>query len=275
MGGFTAAKLKGLGLLPALGQTLACLGRACQDLLFPPNCLSCRSALPSSRPPLFCSSCREQLQWLQPPLCSCCGRPFTGSGADHFCGNCLSSPPHFRRARAALLYHGPVVQAIQACKYQGDLAGLSTFAALTGDSAGWRSLITLASPDSDETSPDGFPWDYVIPVPLHVKRLQSRGFNQALLLAQALFPGKRTAIRPDLLLRLRWTEPQTGMSGGQRRRNLRRAFAASKPEELAKRKVLLIDDVFTTGSTANECAKALKAAGAAGVDVFTLARVRE
>lgn len=249
---------------PAINM-LAILGRACQDLLFPPSCLGCRTPLPSSQPPLFCDQCLGQLQWLKSPLCPGCGQPWPpGAGGDHYCGTCLQKPPHFSRARAALLYHGPIRVAIQACKYHGDLAGLASFAALAG----------RAPARSDALTGDPAAWDYILPVPLHVQRLRERGFNQALLLARAFFPRAKEQIRPDLLLRQRWTEPQTGMSGRRRRRNLRDAFVVDRPREVKNRRILLVDDVFTTGSTGNECARVLKAAGAAEVAIFTLARVR-
>ena len=114
---------------------LAAWSRAGLDLFFPPRCLACRAALPHSLPPMFCPACQSQIEPLSSPLCSCCGRPLIGAaGDDHHCGNCLQKPPLFRRARAAVLYDPPVAKAIQACKYQGELTGLATFANLAGRS---------------------------------------------------------------------------------------------------------------------------------------------
>ncbi|MFU8818744.1 MAG: ComF family protein [Desulfurivibrio sp.] len=235
--------------------------RAGLDLFFPPRCLGCSSPRPHSLPPLFCPDCLDQIHPLLSPLCSCCGRPFPGAAEDnHYCGACLQRPPRFRRARAAVLYDPPIAHAIHACKYHGEFAGLATFAALAHHSP---AIAELAESD------------YILPVPLHPKRLRHRGFNQALLLARALFPHRRRVIKADLLLRRRWTEPQTGMDGRKRRNNLRGAFALGQPELIKNRRILLVDDVFTTGSTANECAKVLAAAGAASIEVLTLARVRE
>ncbi|MDG4475500.1 ComF family protein [Thiovibrio frasassiensis] len=116
--------------------------------------------------------------------------------------------------------------------------------------------------------------DWIVPVPLHPKRLRERGFNQALLLARAFFPKDRR-ITHDLLVRTRVTEPQTRFNGKARRTNLKNAFGVVKPQHIPGKKILLIDDVFTTGTTVNECARVLKKAGAADVMVLTLARVKE
>ncbi len=234
--------------------------QACLDLLFPPLCLGCGTSLGSSRPPLFCPGCQEKIIPLAPPFCTCCGRPLpAAAGQGHTCGRCLTKPPAFTKARALVLYDGPIAEAIHRFKYQGETAGLATFAHLN----------TMAAP-AVLSAPD-----LILPVPLHPTRLRQRGFNQAQRLAAAFFPNGRERLRSELLLRTRPTAPQTGMSGGERRRNLRRAFALSRPELVRNRRILLVDDVYTTGSTVNECAKVLRRAGATAVEVLTLARVRE
>jgi ComF family protein len=113
--------------------------------------------------------------------------------------------------------------------------------------------------------------DLLVAVPLHVRRLKERGFNQALLLAQA-FPDKPLA--REALIRVRHTVPQSGLNPRERRENVKRAFAAPRPEDLKGKNVLLIDDVYTTGATVRECAKVLLKAGAREVNVLTVARVR-
>lgn len=112
-----------------------------------------------------------------------------------------------------------------------------------------------------------------MPVPLHPRRLRQRGFNQSLLLARALYGHWRDQIRFDLLARTRWTEPQINFSGPDRLKNVFEAFSVLKPDAVRDRAVLLVDDVFTTGATVNECARVLKDAGAGPVLVLTLARV--
>lgn len=113
----------------------------------------------------------------------------------------------------------------------------------------------------------------IIPVPLHAKRLRERGFNQSVLIARALFSHEKKRINTSVLQRHRWTEPQATYGGKARRKNLRNAFSVRIPAQIKGKKILLIDDVFTTGTTVNECAGVLLKAGAAEVIVFTLARV--
>ena len=229
---------------------------ACKELLFPAFCLACGRQLSSWRLPLLCSDCGAEVSLVRPPLCSCCGLPLN-CGPDHFCGNCLAKTFAFDRARAALLYREPVISLIHSLKFAGQLTGLSTMAALARDTAGYRDLAAA---------------DLILPVPLHPQRLRERGFNQALLLARACFPEQSRMINVDLLVRRRATVPQTRLSGKERRRNLAAAFQITRPDSLKGKKILLIDDVFTTGSTVHECAATLRRAGAASIEIFTLAR---
>ncbi len=130
-------------------------------------------------------------------------------------------------------------------------------AALARDAAGYRDLAVP---------------DLILPVPLHPQRLRERGFNQALLLGRACFPEQSRIINVNLLVRRRATVPQTRLSGTERRKNLASAFTVTCPDSLKNKKILLIDDVFTTGSTVHECAATLRRAGAARIEIFTLAR---
>ncbi len=114
--------------------------------------------------------------------------------------------------------------------------------------------------------------DLIFPVPLHKSRLRQRGFNQALLLAGSCFPRWRNSIVADGLLRVRATVPQTDLDGAGRRKNLKGAFALKDPDMVRGKTVLLVDDVFTTGSTVRECSRVLQAGGAERVEIFTLAR---
>lgn len=115
--------------------------------------------------------------------------------------------------------------------------------------------------------------ELILPVPLHKSRLRERGFNQALVLAELFFPEHKKRIATTLLVRSQKTTPQTCLSGNERRKNLKKAFTISRPELVKDRSVILIDDVFTTGTTLNECAKTLKKHGARSVQALTLARV--
>ena len=234
--------------------------KALLDLLLPSFCLACDKPLGTLPELLFCPECLERLRFIESPLCPCCGRVYlVAPGNDHHCGTCLATPYHFSRARAIFLYQEPLKEVIHRFKYQGKTACLPSFARFA------RNL-----PQLDEVQGA----DWIVPVPLHPTRLQERGFNQALLLARAFFP-KDNRVAPNLLVRLRPTEPQASFNGGARRTNLKKAFGVVKPHRLVGKMILLIDDVFTTGTTVNECAKVLKKAGAAEVMVLTLARVKE
>jgi len=229
---------------------------ALKNLLFPSLCLGCERRLDHSRPPLFCVDCQADLAFIRSPLCPCCGVPYA-AGADHLCAPCLSDRYAFDAARSLLLYQPPVDRIIRALKFGGQLTALATLAALTDRADCVRQL--------DEP-------DFLAPVPLHPDRLRERGFNQALALARTCFPQWRKKIRADLLLRVRPTTPQTQLSGKERRANLGKAFALSGRGSVAGKRVLLVDDVFTTGSTVHECGAVLRAGGATRIEVFTIAR---
>lgn len=229
---------------------------AIQDLLFPPTCLGCTRRLESSRPPLFCADCLGQLRFIASPRCPCCGIPFA-VGADHLCGDCLQQHYAFDCARSLLLYQPPVADIIVRLKFGGQLNGLTTLAQLAASSACLQEL----------TEPE-----LIVPVPLHTSRLRERGFNQATLIARACLPQWAGRIRVDALQRRRLTTPQSQLSGRERRGNLQRAFAIKPEVEVQDKRILLVDDVFTTGSTVNECARVLRKAGAARIEVFTVAR---
>jgi ComF family protein len=177
-------------------------------------------------------------------------------GFDRLCGECQTEPPPFDRARAAALYDGLVAQAITRFKFGRRMAFLPVL-------QHW-----LRRPLCRELLTDV---DLLVPVPLHPKRLKSRGFNQALLLARA-FPG--TPVAREAVIRTRHTAPQVGLNPKQRRDNVKGAFAAPDPGRVKGKNVLLIDDLFTTGSTVKECAKVLRRAGARRVEVLTVARVK-
>lgn len=230
------------------------------DLLLPSFCLACDTPLAPSPELLFCPDCRMKLQSIQSPICPCCGRVYlVAPGGDHHCGSCLASPRYFSRARALFLYEDPLKEVIHRFKYQGKTACLPSVAALAKN---------LPHPAEMEVA------DWIVPVPLHPRRLRERGFNQALLLARAFFP-KDPRITSDLLIRTRPTEPQTSFNGSARRANLKNVFSVVQPNRVRGKKILVVDDVFTTGTTVNECARVLKKAGATEVMALTLARVKE
>jgi len=242
--------------------------RGFRDLLFPPRCLICNQftleaasgdTSETNRSDI-CPACQEGFVSLPLARCDRCGRPFqTDIPSVHTCAACLQKSPAFDQALAAGLFQDTLRAAIHDFKYNrrvGLARPLARFMA--------RELTAPFYP------PEA---DLILPVPLHWRRLRERGFNQALLLAKALFPSWRDRILLDLLVRIRWTEPQINFSGQERQRNVLYAFAVSRPEIVVDKSVILVDDVFTTGATANECARVLKKAGAKSVLVLTLARV--
>ena len=236
------------GLYPAL-----------KDILFPATCLLCHERLGQAGSLLLCPTCTTQMPLIRPPLCTCCGKEFPDAATgNHLCGSCLTKPPYFSCARAIFRYNKFTAPLIYSFKYQGRTTARNTFAAL-------RERVPSIN---DLTVPD-----VIIPVPLHKKRLRERGFNQALELARLFFPKNKNNIRASALIRKRWTTPQTSLSGKNRRRNLAGAFQIKDPRPIKAKNILLVDDVLTTGTTANECAKVLQQNGAADIEVLTLARV--
>ena len=173
----------------------------------------------------------------------------------HLCQDCLTAPPPFSRARAAAFYDGKVLEAIHRLKYQRRVIYAKFLGQLVANSSA-GAMIAAA--------------DLLVPVPLHPRRLRWRGFNQALLLAQT-FP--QTRIARDILVRRRPTLPQVKLSPEERQTNVKGAFAVPDPATVQGKSIILLDDVYTTGATVKECARALRRAGAANVEVVTVARV--
>lgn len=195
-------------------------------------------------------------------MCPRCGLPFAGSGIDHLCEGCRRRAPRFDRARACALYDvgsdfgSPLATALHRYKYKPDPALAPVLADFLASRCPYRA-----------------DYDVLVPVPLHLERLRWRGFNQAALLARRLARQWALPLDPFGLTRTRATPPQVGLDETERRRNVAGAFAVPRPERVRRRRILLIDDVYTTGATVNECARVLKRAGARRVDVLVLARV--
>jgi ComF family protein len=227
------------------------------DLMFPPLCAACRE--PVSGAGGFCAACWSGLVFLDDPACQCCGTPFpVDPGAASLCAACLARPPSFSRARAILAYDEESRAAILALKHADRLE-------LVPDFARW--LGRVGRPLLEDC-------DMVLPVPLHASRLWLRRYNQSAELARRLAANWGKAYDPLALVRSRRTDSQGAMpSARARRRNVLSAFRAPFPERVKGRKVLLIDDVLTTGATAEACSRALRRAGAADIAVLTLARV--
>jgi ComF family protein len=228
------------------------------DLLFPPLCHVCRRFIPEAGEIHICPDCREMMPPIVSPLCTVCGIPFTGAGHDHVCGSCSISSFRFDAARAAFAYEGASRDLIHSFKYRNKTHLRRPLALLTIERL--AEFIDLRQPD------------LIMPVPLHRKKLSSRGFNQAVLIGEIFSQRLRIPLDRRNLSRVRWTEPQVNLAADERRTNVKGAFAIKEPGLVNGRRVLLVDDVLTTGSTADECARVLKSAGAAAVTVVTVAR---
>lgn len=216
----------------------------------------------------LCCECISDFEPVGQPRCSRCAEPFkTGIGKDHLCGRCLTTERYFSRAEAPALYRGAMLSVIHAFKYRG----------MTGLADPLAALLYLEFLDRFS----GQAPDVAMPVPLHEKRIKSRGYNQAALLIRRwpklaqqtnILEARKIRIETDALERSKNTPPQTGLDKAGRMKNLKNAFTVKRPEKVNGNRILLVDDVFTTGSTAEECARSLSRAGAAGVYVLTLAR---
>jgi ComF family protein len=227
------------------------------DFFLPRLCLFCGGVVAEEAEAAVCPDCEGLIEWVESPVCPCCGLIFpTREGEDRLCGPCQTDPPRFARARAAAVYEGPVAKAVKRFKFERQMAYLPVM-------QHWLQIPRCAELVVDA--------DLLIPVPLHHRRLQQRGFNQALLLARA-FPAAKVGL--ETLLRVRHTVPQLGLNPKERRENVHQAFAVPRPEEVKGKNVLLVDDLYTTGATVRECARVLRRAGASRVEVLTVARVK-
>ncbi len=242
----------------AFERVAAGAGRRALDLLLPPQCLTCD--LPVDAPGQFCPACFGRTQFITAPCCASCGAPFEEGKSDRVCPDCTSDPPPWRSARAALRYDAQSKRLLLPFKY-GDR--VETARALGS------MMARAGAPLLREA-------DILVPVPLHRRRLLSRRYNQAALLARAL---SRLSGRPavlDALCRVRSTRKLADMSPARRTAELDGAIAvrATRVPAVRDAQVLLIDDVLTSGATARACTGALLVAGAARVDVLAAARVR-
>lgn len=250
------------------GSFLKRAARPLLDLLYPPRCAACASRIPESRSEDFCLPCRHELEAVQAPFCGTCGEPFTGRlSAGFSCPNCAGHPFAFDFAISAWQSEGPLREAIHRFKYQHRLHLRLALSRKLHDALADPRLAAARVPGAAET------WR-IVPVPLHPRRQRERGFNQSAELARLL--ARFTGLPfHGLLRRTRYTTAQAALNRQQRLANLAGAFTVTRqaPKLLAGKNILLIDDVFTTGSTAHECASVLKkSAGAARVIVLTVAR---
>jgi len=239
---------------------------AALDLLYPALCPVCQTRLGADRRDPLCGGCWARITRIEPPYCVICGVPDAPVGAGMAaagrsetsapCLACRTEPPPFDYARAAASYLDPLRSAVHAFKFHGKRALA-------------RPLADLVVEQCGPGLPAGA--DALVPVPLARARERERGFNQAALLAERVGQALARPVKSPWLGRARPTQPQSELAADERRLNVRGAFRAAPAVD--GRHVLVIDDVLTTGATAAECARALRAAGARVVGVLTVARV--
>ncbi|MBI3802722.1 MAG: ComF family protein [Nitrospirae bacterium] len=231
------------------------------NLLYPHVCFHCTLPITGAATALpFCASCWGGVRLLSGPHCPVCAIPFPSGSAlshspDHRCGECRDAPPPFTQAITPFAYEGALAEAIQRFKYRRQ-----TTLALP--------LATLLLECLDPVS-----FDQIAAVPLHPSRLRAREFNQSLLIARQVALRLKKPLLIDLMERTRETPPQVGLSKKERDENVRRAFRIINPAPIQGKRVLLLDDVYTTGATLKEGAKTLLKSGAEAVVVAAVARM--
>lgn len=226
---------------------LYCLAWTALDWLFPPRCASCEQ--PGER---WCVHCQHQVQVLTDRVCTRCGQPMGERG---LCRSCRTTPPPMMAIRSWGVFNGTLRAALLRLKYKGDLAMGEVLA---------RPMIQILNKIS-------WPIDFVVPVPSGIARQRERGYNQAALLARPLALATGLSYRPQALVKVRETRSQVGLTARERQSNVAEAFQA-QPRLVEGRRVLVVDDVTTSGATLDACGEALLTGGALEVYGLTLAR---
>ena len=234
--------------------------RQASRLLLPMDCTTCAQPLTDDPVPFFCRRCWDLIRPLHGPSCPRCHRPCPSPSAltyspTHECGDCRTREPNYSQVWAPYAYCSPLQDAIALFKYRGRVALADALS----------SLLLKALPERLE-------FDRLMPIPLHPNRLRQREFNQSLLLADRIGSALGLPVSYRNLIRTVDTDPQISLPRAARLHNLRKAFAIRAPQDVAGARILLVDDVFTTGTTASECARVLLKAGAKQVAVLALAR---
>ncbi len=254
----------------AVWQTLAAGGMILEPIVkswlnaglsfvYPEVCQLCGEERATPEESYVCDRCQAKVRFIRPPFCRRCGLPFEGQITNDFeCSHCRESALEFESARSAVAARDAVLELIHRYKYRRAY----WFEPLLA-----RWLIEAAAPELAQGG-----WDCIVPVPLHPVRQREREFNQAERLARRLSQATGIALRTDVLRRVRPTRTQTLLSREERRENMRRAFALTRRATLDGERIVLVDDVLTTGATTSACAGVLRRGGATAVCVWTAAR---
>ena len=234
------------------------------NLIYPEVCFLCSVPVSRHREYGVCDSCWDKALTLKivPPRCVSCGLPLRNfeDSSEHLCGDCIQQMPPYAGARSFGYYTAELSRLIQGLKFQDRRNLVKLFVPL------------LAGAFFDSWRREDF--DLIVPVPLHVKRKRERGYNQSELLARLL--ARQIAIPCSrALIRVRLTLPQVGLTDSQRLENVRKAFRCTKPQQISERRILLIDDVMTTGATATSASRTLLEGGARRISVLTVARAEK
>ena len=251
-----------VGLMQAAGvfaQSVKSWLNAGLGLVYPEICQLCRKARATPAEGYVCGGCRAKVRFIQRPFCERCGRPYQGAITGTFeCPNCREAELHFGKARSAVVACSMMLDVIHRYKYQRALWIEPFLADL---------LVSQAQPELAKEK-----WDFILPVPLYPAKQREREFNQAERLARRLGLATQISVNKRLLRRIRPTNSQTFLKRREREANVRDAFAMRDNRRLDGERLVLLDDVLTTGATTSACAKVLRAAGAGEVCVWTVAR---
>ncbi len=232
---------------------------AAWSLVYPDVCQLCHNQRATKAQGYVCDFCRSDVRWIEAPFCDRCGLPFEGDITTRFeCTNCREMELHFTSARSAVAARGSVLEAIHHYKYDGHL-WLEEFL---------NELFVRGAMRWYQEQP----CDALIPVPLFATKRRERGFNQAERLAAELGKSLNVPVHPRALKRSVPTPTQTRLSRKQRAENMRSAFTLQRDNGIKGARLVLVDDVFTTGATTSACAKVLLRAGAERIAVWTVAR---
>lgn len=236
---------------------LSTIWEAFLDIVFPRVCIGCGRS-PGPGPLRFiCPQCRMGLHYIDPPYCRDCGYPYFGRvDSGRTCPNCVQLEPRFSAGRSLILHRGVGARMVIELKYHGGLFLRDDIQWIAGRAGLDKYLANTV----------------LVPVPLHTRKLRERGFNQSRFLADIFAQSSQSAEVKELLLRRADTNTQTRLSRDDRRRNVKNAFAIRPEMNLSgDMNCVLVDDVYTTGATLNECARVLLKAGASDVRILTFA----